>query len=72
MFWREARRAGDHPVGERVLGLSANIGLSVVLNWIYFSALYSWRLKSESRNKREKSSIETRPGSLLFRRPCPA
>lgn len=70
MLWEEARRAGDFSVGERVLDLSLPRGLSVVQSWMHFSALCSRSLKSEIRNKREKSYIETPPGSFLFRRPA--
>lgn len=72
MLWREARKAGNFPVGERVLGLFPNIGLSVVQSWMHFSALWSWRLKSVGKNEKERFYIETQPGSLLFRRPYPA
>lgn len=59
MLWREARRAGNFPVGERVLGLFPNIGSSVVQNWMHFSAPWSWRLKFVGKNKRERYYIET-------------
>lgn len=63
MLWKEARRAGDFSVGARVLDLSPPRGLSVLQSWMHFSALCSWSLKSEIRNKREAL-----PGSFLFRR----
>lgn len=72
MLWREVRKAGNFLVGERVLGLFPNIGLSVVQSWMHFLALWSWRLKFVGKNRRERSYRETQPGSLLFRRPCPA
>lgn len=67
-----SNKSRDFPVGERVLGPFANIGLSVVQSWIHFSALCSWELKSESGDKRKKSYIEVWPGPLLLRRCCPA
>lgn len=65
-------KSRDFTVGERMSGLSPDVGLSVAHSQTHLSALCSWRLKSESRNKREMPYIETQPVSLLFRRPCPA